>query len=370
MNKKIISFVVAMALAFSAFGQSFAATNPTVKVNNKTAVCPAKAKPYTTKNNLMVPVRAVAELMGATVKSLGATKEVSVVYGNTKIVYKLNTANAIVNGTVYTMTDKVVVKSGSTYVPARFLAEKLGATYKWDSKAMLATVNVKAQKPITAPANTATSIPKAKTAFMPYQPELSPVDTKIIEELKKYPENKDVPASSEIPGGYGSNEALLKYWGEPTAAEWFLKPAKGWVETRSNADYRSIDENFFKRMRYYYTPGGYGGTIQQYLKNYTESIIKGRVVVKSEFLTDTSLIYQDKSGRTAVRGRELIMFSSANSEFFEKNNMKKLELNKWYYRDIEVKLGLLATTPPEDWEHSSYTYTGIVVLSDYREAKE
>ncbi len=96
------------------------------------------AAPYiSTTWRTMVPFRIMGEAIGAKIGWDGATRTASFELGDTIIKLKINssTATVIKNGVSKTVTldAPAVIKSGSTMVPFRFVAENFGATVSWDN---------------------------------------------------------------------------------------------------------------------------------------------------------------------------------------------------------------------------------------------
>ena len=94
----------------------------------------------------MVPIRTVAEALGATVLWPQGSNQVILRKGVDTIVLTLGSANAVVNGKVEPLPDGVpacVVKCQGverTMVPLRFVSEQLGAQVDWDQETFTAII--------------------------------------------------------------------------------------------------------------------------------------------------------------------------------------------------------------------------------------
>ena len=94
----------------------------------------------------MVPIRTVAEALGATVLWPEGSNQVILRKGVDTIVLTLGSANAVVNGKVEPLPDGVpacVVKCQGverTMVPLRFVSEQLGAQVDWDQDTFTAII--------------------------------------------------------------------------------------------------------------------------------------------------------------------------------------------------------------------------------------
>ena len=79
----------------------------------------------------MLPVRFVAESLGATVGWDGATSTVTVTSDTTEIKIVIGATTATVNGKTVALDSPAFIESSRTYLPVRFVAENLGATVEW-----------------------------------------------------------------------------------------------------------------------------------------------------------------------------------------------------------------------------------------------
>ena len=105
----------------------------------------------------LVPVRLIAENLGASVTWVPDTRQVILQKGSDTIVLTLGSAQALVNGQSVTLPDGVpagVVSwegKESTMVPLRFVSEQLGAQVSWDNAAFTAAVVSPAGEGVPAP---------------------------------------------------------------------------------------------------------------------------------------------------------------------------------------------------------------------------
>lgn len=107
-------------------------------INN--ADFPLDAAPVIKNSRTMLPVRFVAEAFGAEVGWDGATSTVTVTTDTTKLEIKIGASTAKVNGTEVTLDSPAFIENSRTYLPVRFVAEKLGATVEWDGTTSTATL--------------------------------------------------------------------------------------------------------------------------------------------------------------------------------------------------------------------------------------
>ncbi|KEO85105.1 copper amine oxidase N-terminal domain-containing protein [Tumebacillus flagellatus] len=92
------------------------------------------AKPFVDENDrTMVPVRFVAESMGASVDWMPNTQYVIIKLPGRDIRMRVGENKATVNGISVMLDTKSVMTNDRTYVPLRFVSENLGADVKWDA---------------------------------------------------------------------------------------------------------------------------------------------------------------------------------------------------------------------------------------------
>lgn len=88
----------------------------------------------------MIPVRGVFQRMGATVEWLPETKEIAIEKDQLSIMLQVNNKTAVVNGIPHTLTVAPLIHEGTTYLPLRFVAEALGAKVDWDAGTNTASI--------------------------------------------------------------------------------------------------------------------------------------------------------------------------------------------------------------------------------------
>ena len=117
MVKQFCKWFVIMVLVFSLISPALAADNFNGFIYN---------------GSTMIPVRGVFQSMGATVQWLPESQEVAVEKDSLLVMLQVNNKNAKVNGTPQVLETAPLIRDGSTYLPLRFVAEALGAKVDWD----------------------------------------------------------------------------------------------------------------------------------------------------------------------------------------------------------------------------------------------
>lgn len=92
----------------------------------------SEAPPALRNNRTMLPLRAVAEALGATVGWDPDRYDVTVVRGNRRLFLKIENDRALVDGREVLLDAPPFIANDRTLVPVRFLAESLGLRVRWD----------------------------------------------------------------------------------------------------------------------------------------------------------------------------------------------------------------------------------------------
>ena len=104
-------------------------------------------QPIIRNDRTMLPARFVAENLGAEVSWDGETRTVLVKSEDVEIKLTIDSAVAVVNGVEEMLDSPAFIENDRTYTPVRFIAEKLGSTVNWDPD----TQTVIMSKPVSVP---------------------------------------------------------------------------------------------------------------------------------------------------------------------------------------------------------------------------
>ena len=88
----------------------------------------------------VLPIRVIAEALGASVSWNEAEQTVTIVKGEMTIVIYIGQAFALVNGEPVALDQPAFIESGRTYLPLRFIMENLGAEVTWDALTQKVTI--------------------------------------------------------------------------------------------------------------------------------------------------------------------------------------------------------------------------------------
>ena len=98
------------------------------------------AAPLIRNSRTMLPVRFVAENLGAAVAWDGATSTATITTDTVEIKITIGADAATVNGQSVKLDSHAFIENGRTYLPVRFIAEARGAAVTWDGATSTATI--------------------------------------------------------------------------------------------------------------------------------------------------------------------------------------------------------------------------------------
>jgi hypothetical protein len=101
------------------------------------------AQPQTMMGRIMVPLRGVFEKMGCYVEYDAANHIITAHYQNQSVVIRMGDKVANKNGAEILMEVPATIINGNALVPLRFLAESMGAKVEWDEASK--TVSIKTE---------------------------------------------------------------------------------------------------------------------------------------------------------------------------------------------------------------------------------
>ncbi len=133
---KIVSATVGAAAIGVELKMTLGKTEYTVNGETKTM----DVAPIIRNDRTMLPVRYVGEALGAEIVWDGATSTATLKTADTEIKITVGASEAVVNGKAVTLDSPAFIEQSRTYMPVRFVAETLGATVAWDGATSTATI--------------------------------------------------------------------------------------------------------------------------------------------------------------------------------------------------------------------------------------
>ena len=140
-NLGIYSFVLGASGVNPEYASSTATAPIHLFINQREIHC--DQPPVIINGRTLVPMRAIFEALTATVEWDDATRTVTSVRGGTVIQLTIGSDTAFVNSLPNTLDVPAQIISGRTMVPVRFIAESVGASVDWDgvSRSVYITLN-------------------------------------------------------------------------------------------------------------------------------------------------------------------------------------------------------------------------------------
>lgn len=139
--KKIISLLlVVVGLVLSSAILAFANENE-ISVYVEGQKVSFDVPPQTINDRTMVPIRAIFEVMGATVNWDNATQTAICTKDNTVVKMTLNSKIEYINDVPYEMDVAPVIVDNRTLAPARYVAEAFGYFVNWDGNTKSVLIN-------------------------------------------------------------------------------------------------------------------------------------------------------------------------------------------------------------------------------------
>lgn len=96
--------------------------------------------PVVKRGRTLVPLRAIFEQLGASVKWDAKTKTIQAVKDSTTIILKVGSNTALINGQEISLDVPPEISKGRTLVPIRFVSESLGAEVSWIQQLQLVKI--------------------------------------------------------------------------------------------------------------------------------------------------------------------------------------------------------------------------------------
>jgi hypothetical protein len=143
--KCVARSLVAGATALLLLAAGPAAAQIRVDVNGRPVQFGA-VQPARVSGRVLIPLRAVVESLGADIRWDGATQTVRGSKGSREFSLQIGSRNVIVNGGATMLDVPAQLVSGTTMVPLRFVAEALGAEVEWRGADQRVVINTPVER--------------------------------------------------------------------------------------------------------------------------------------------------------------------------------------------------------------------------------
>lgn len=346
MKKGILASLVA-ALIFSLFSTTAsAASKPpsfvSVVMDGHKIWFP-DAQAFVDENGrTLVPVRFIAEKMGANVGWEPKTMTVPIERDDLHIVLTIGESKALVNGQEMVFDTKAITSGGRTFVPLRFVSEALGAQVDWDSPTSTVFISTKED----ANANydewgrliRTTNLPKNAKDY-PYI--LADVPNEAYDMAYPYSHPTDSKVSSVL-------YSTIPEFNKKNVDIWMGR-LKSFGALWLNVDYKTIDDTWAQAV--FATKVQSSNAELKYIRRYVDWVKENKIQVEGYLDPEPSMIYKDGFGDNFIRSKFRIKFISYKEskdllydEWFPSKQI--FEKGMWYegYTDIP-----LSTNVGGDW---------------------
>ncbi|WP_180339377.1 copper amine oxidase N-terminal domain-containing protein [Peptoniphilus catoniae] len=133
MKRKIsllLVFILLLAIPVNVFAKRHENRDIKIWINDRYIM--SDVHPYIKNNRTFVPLRFVSEELGYKVTWEGKSRSVIVEDGSNKLIFKVGSAKVNVNGNFETIDAPVGLRDDRTFVPLRFISERMGGSVGYD----------------------------------------------------------------------------------------------------------------------------------------------------------------------------------------------------------------------------------------------
>lgn len=305
--KKRFLVVLIVVLVSHMFGlAASAAVQPpsfvSVVLDGKKMVFPDEQAFLDENGRTLVPVRFVAEALGAIVGWEPDTLSVPIEKAGKHIHLTIGASTAVVDGNEVAFDTKAVMHNERTFVPLRFVSEILGVRVEWDgdiSTVFLFTTDTQSGKTDSWGRLVRTTDLPDNAADYPYI--LADVPNEMYE--MKYPPSHPDASRRSI------SAQLYTDWPEfgKSNVDLWMNRLKSFGALWLNVDYRTIDDSWAEQLAQYQSNGNVGKL--KAAKEYVNWVKENEVVAEGYLDPEPSMIYRDGLGNYNVRSRFRVRFS-------------------------------------------------------------
>ncbi|HWP97595.1 MAG TPA: stalk domain-containing protein [Syntrophomonadaceae bacterium] len=142
MKKALIVIIIILVLPSAVFAasqeQNYVPANVAVFVNGEQTIF--SEEPIIVNHSVLLPLREIAESLGATVKWQQNPDHVALKKDNKELIVLLESKEVLIGRQLFMMEQIPIIVDGRTMVSFRFISEAMGANLTWDEKNR--TVNI------------------------------------------------------------------------------------------------------------------------------------------------------------------------------------------------------------------------------------
>lgn len=148
MNKRPLIVVLVMLVLIGLFAVPSIAASQSIQVFVNGQILQFDVPPTVVSGRTLVPLRAIFEALNAKVAWDNTSQTVSATWNGGELALPVGKTTATVNGSIKTLDVPAQIINNRTLVPLRFVAETLGAKVGWYGKSQAITINTPPKAPI------------------------------------------------------------------------------------------------------------------------------------------------------------------------------------------------------------------------------
>jgi len=141
MKKKLIALILAVIMTATMVPSVFASSNDTITLVIDGVTIGTDVAPVLVSGTTLVPLRVISETLGAEVEWNGTTQRATIRTAAYTVVFTIGSKTFTVNGSNRTLLEAPRIVSSRTLVPIRAFAEAIGATVGYNATTHTATVD-------------------------------------------------------------------------------------------------------------------------------------------------------------------------------------------------------------------------------------
>lgn len=340
-------------------------------IDGKPYVTPAgEPEPYINADHrTMVPIRFFADALSVSSEQIAwdqMLQRVTLVKGDRTVKIRLGKTYIYVNDVGVKMDTEAEMKEGRVFIPARFVAEALGARMDWEQATNTISMTTDADLPLPEPRIPTVVVDgikmlgeldptgetpdpwgrKVRTTDLPENAEdflyiLEGVPNEMYAPFNQryFPDNKSLTAVE-------ASEKYPALYDRQYADEW-LKKVHNYYDMILNVDYRTIgdSEEWAKQIFAYRNQMvNHQYTINQY-KEYADYVKENRIIIEGDFILEPTILRYYHSFIIKAYVNLEILHSDTNKGIvaWEKDDIP-IEIGKRYYGVAQIEMGNVSSS--------------------------
>lgn len=183
-----------------------AAVEPQIIINGQTIT--SDAPPMLIGGRTLVPIRVISESLGAEVTWQASTRTVHIRHDGKNMILQIDNVSALVGYHAVTLDAPAVIVNARTMVPLRFVAESMGAEVIWDAGSKAVLINL-GTPPIDKPVPEK-PVPEKPVPEKPVPEQPAPKDLRVLQSIEAYGNKDAFEAGINIPNGVFTTSILTQ----------------------------------------------------------------------------------------------------------------------------------------------------------------